>query len=71
MGLIYVGWSFTALYWIGNASANRSLTFGDSPLGAADWLSVIGFLHGLPSIFIAPSVLFIGARAALNVLDKD
>ncbi len=70
-GLIYVAWSFTIFYWVGNAAGNRSLTFGDSPLGQADWLSLIGFLPGLPSIILAPVILFIGARAALRVIDKS
>ncbi|HCD28550.1 MAG TPA: isomerase [Gammaproteobacteria bacterium] len=70
-GLIYVAWSFTLFYWIGNASGNRSLTFGDSPLGGADWLSILGFLPGVPSIFIAPIILFIGARAALRLIAKN
>ena len=32
-GFIYVAWSFTVFYWLGNASANRALTFGDNQLG--------------------------------------
>ena len=70
-GLIYVAWSFTVFYWVGNAAANRSLTMGDNPLGGADWLSVIGFLPGIPSIFLAPVILFIGARAALALRNKS
>ncbi len=67
-GLIYCAWSFTLFYWVGNAAGNRSLTFGDSQLGQADWLSIIGFLPGLPSIFLGPIILFIGARAAFKLL---
>ena len=70
-GLIYVAWSFTLFYWIGNAAANRSLTFGDSQLGQSDWLSIIGFLPGVPSIFLAPIILYVGARALMRQVDKD
>lgn len=70
-GLIYCAWTFTAFYWIGNRSGNRALSLGDNVFGAADWLSVIGFLPGLPSIFIGPIVLFIGARGALRAIQKN
>jgi hypothetical protein len=70
-GLIYVAWSFTIFYWIGNAAGNRSLTFGDSQLGQSDWLSIIGFLPGVPSIFLAPIILYIGARAVMRQADKN
>ena len=70
-GLIYVAWSFTLFYWIGNAAGNRSLTFGDSQLGQSDWLSIIGFLPGVPSIFLAPIILYVGARALMRQVDKD
>jgi hypothetical protein len=70
-GLIYCAWTFTAFYWIGNASANRALSIGDNVFGAADWLSIIGFLPGLPSIFIGPAVLYIGARGALRAIQKS
>jgi hypothetical protein len=70
-GLIYCAWTFTAFYWIGNASGNRALSIGDNVFGAADWLSVIGFLPGLPSIFIGPVVLYIGARGALRAIQTD
>ena len=29
-GFIYIAWSFTVFYWLGNASGNRALTLGDS-----------------------------------------
>lgn len=70
-GLIYCAWTFTAFYWIGNRSGNRALSLGDNVFGAADWLSVIGFLPGLPSIFIGPIVLYIGARGALRAKQKN
>jgi styrene-oxide isomerase len=70
-GLIYCAWTFTAFYWIGNRSANRALSIGDNVFGAADWLSVIGFVPGLPSVFIGPSVLYIGARAAFKAIVKS
>lgn len=70
-GLIYCAWTFTAFYWIGNRSANRALSIGDNVFGAADWLSVIGFVPGLPSVFIGPIVLYIGARAAFKAIAKS
>ncbi len=65
-GFIYIAWSFTVFYWIGNAAGNRSLTFGDSPLGEADWLSVLGFLPGLPSVFLVVFLLWVAARGVLG-----
>ncbi|MEM7541643.1 MAG: isomerase [Pseudomonadota bacterium] len=69
-GLIYVAWSFTAFYWIGNASPNRALSFGDNPMGEATTLSIIGFLPGLPSVFLVVIILFIGAKAVLFSKDS-
>ena len=40
-GFIYVAWSFTVFYWLGNASANRTLTFGDNQLGESSLVSVL------------------------------
>lgn len=65
-GFIYVAWSFTVFYWFGNASANRALTLGDSQLGQADLISVIGFLPGLPSVFIVVALLAIGAKGVFS-----
>jgi len=65
-GFIYVAWSFTLFYWVGNAAGNRGLTMGDSPLGKTDLTSVIAFLPGLPSVFIVVILLFIAARSALS-----
>jgi len=70
-GLIYCAWTFTAFYWIGNASGNRALSIGDNVFGSADWLSLIGFLPGIPSIFIGPIVLYIGARGAFRAMRND
>ncbi len=67
-GFIYVAWSFTVFYWLGNASANRALTFGDSPLGESSLISVLGFLPGLPSVFL---VLILLAIAAKGILTKN
>ncbi len=41
---------------------------GDNPMGEASLLSLIGFLPGLPSIFLGPIILYIGARAALRAI---
>ena len=68
-GLIYVGWSFTLFYWAGNAASNRSLTMGNNVFGEGDWVGLLGFLPALPSVIIAPVLLYMGARAAL--LDGD
>jgi hypothetical protein len=65
-GFIYVAWSFTLFYWVGNAAGNRGLTMGDSPLGKTDLTSVIAFLPGLPSVFIVVILLFIAAKSALS-----
>lgn len=69
-GLIYVAWTFTLFYWVGNAVGNRALTMGDNPMGEASLLSVIGFLPGLPSVILAPVILYIGARAALRAIQE-
>ncbi len=63
-GVVYVAWAFTVFYWLGNASANRALTFGDSPLGESSFISVIGFLPGLPAVFLVVVILAIAAKAA-------
>ena len=68
-GVIYSAWAFTVFYWLGNASANRALTFGDSPLGEASLVSIIGFLPGLPAVVIITVVLLIAARAAFAASD--
>ena len=65
-GFIYVAWSFTLFYWVGNAAGNRGLTMGDNPLGKADLTGVIAFLPGLPSVFIVVVLLFIAAKSALS-----
>ncbi len=65
-GFIYVAWSFTLFYWLGNAAGNRGLTLGDSPLGKTDLVSVIAFLPGLPSVFIVVALLAIAAKGVLS-----
>lgn len=65
-GFIYVAWSFTVFYWLGNASANRALTFGDSPLGESSLISILGFLPGLPSVFLVLILLAVAARGILS-----
>ena len=65
-GFVYIAWSFTAFYWIGNASDNRALTVGDSQLGEASALSVIGFLPGVPSVFLVVFLLWVAARAVFR-----
>ena len=43
-GFLYVAWSFTAFYWLGNASDKRALKFADSQLRESSLISVTGFL---------------------------
>jgi styrene-oxide isomerase len=69
-GFIYVAWSFTLFYWLGNAAGNRALSVGDNALGESDMLGVIGFLPGLPSVIIVVILLVIAAKAVLAA-DKD
>ena len=64
-GFIYVAWSFTLFYWLGNAAGNRALSIGDNALGESDIFGVIGFLPGLPSVVIVVVLLAVGARAVL------
>ena len=68
-GFIYVAWSFTVFYWLGNASANRALTFGDNQLGESSLISVLGFLPGLPSVVLVVVLLIIAAKGILS--NKD
>jgi hypothetical protein len=66
-GFIYIAWSFTVFYWLGNASSNRALSIGPSPLGEPDTIGLIGFLPGVPSVFL---VIFLLAMAAKSVLSS-
>lgn len=61
-GFIYVAWSFTAFYWLGNAAGNRALSIGDNPLGPSDIYGVLGFLPGLPAVLIVVLLLGIVAK---------
>lgn len=65
-GFIYVAWSFTLFYWLGNAAGNRALSVGDNALGESDIFGVIGFLPGLPSVIIVVVLLVIAAKAVLS-----
>jgi hypothetical protein len=65
-GFIYIAWSFTVFYWLGNAAGNRGLTLGDSQLGESDWVGVLAFLPGLPSVFLVVILLWIGASSVLG-----
>lgn len=65
-GFLYVAWSFTLFYWLGNAAGNRGLTLGDSKLGHTDLISVIAFLPGLPSVIIVVVLLAIAAKSVLS-----
>ncbi len=65
-GFIYVAWSFTVFYWLGNASGNRALSLGPSALGEPDLVGLIGFLPGVPSVFLVPVLLAIAAKSVLS-----
>ena len=65
-GFIYIAWSFTVFYWLGNASSNRALSMGDSPLGKADIIGLIGFLPGVPSVILVVVLLAVVAKAVLS-----
>lgn len=69
-GFIYVAWSFTVFYWLGNASANRALTFGDNQLGESSMVSVLGFLPGLPSVVLVVVLLVIAVKGILSKKDQ-
>ncbi len=69
-GFIYIAWSFTIFYWLGNASSNRALSMGDSPLGAADIIGLIGFLPGVPSVILVVVLLAVAAKAVLSARDN-
>ena len=69
-GFIYVAWSFTVFYWLGNASANRALTFGDNQLGESSLISVLGFLPGLPSVVLVVVLLIIAVKGILSKKDQ-
>ena len=64
-GLLYVAWSFTFFYWVGNAAGNRGLTLGDNPLGETDLISIIAFVPAFPSVVLVLAVLVIGAKSVL------
>ncbi len=65
-GFIYIAWSFTVFYWLGNASSNRALSMGDSPLGEADTIGLIGFLPGVPSVILVVVLLAVAAKGVLS-----
>jgi len=66
-GFIYVAWSFTVFYWLGNAAGNRALSIGDNRLGESDIFGIVGFLPGLPSVVIVVILLIVAARNVLRV----
>ena len=68
-GFIYAAWSFTVFYWLGNAAENRALTFGDNPLGQSDIFGILGFLPGLPSVFLVVILLAITAKGIFSKND--
>lgn len=70
-GLIYVAWSFTVFYWLGNAAGNRGLTIGDSQLGQTDFISVVAFLPGVPSVILVVVLLALAARGILGAPKQE
>jgi hypothetical protein len=65
-GFIYIAWSFTVFYWLGNASSNRALSLGASPLGEPDTIGLIGFLPGVPSVFLVVFLLAVAAKGVFS-----
>ncbi len=65
-GFIYVAWSFTVFYWLGNAAGNRALSIGDNALGESDIFGILGFLPGLPSVVIVVILLVIAAKGVFS-----
>lgn len=65
-GFIYIAWSFTVFYWLGNASSNRALSVGASPLGEPDTIGLIGFLPGVPSVFLVVFLLAVAAKGVFS-----
>lgn len=65
-GLLYVAWSFTFFYWVGNAAGNRGLTLGDNPLGETDLISIIAFVPAFPSVILVLALLVVGAKGVLT-----
>lgn len=69
-GFIYVAWSFSVFYWLGNAAGNRALTIGDNPLGQSDIFGILGFLPGLPSVFLVVILLGITAKGIFGIKEN-
>ena len=65
-GFIYIAWSFTVFYWLGNASTNRGLSIGPSALGQPDLIGLIAFLPGVPSVFLVVFLLAVSAKSVLS-----
>jgi len=65
-GFIYIAWSFTIFYWLGNASSNRGLSVGASALGEPDTIGLIAFLPGLPSVVLVIFLLAVAAKGVLS-----
>lgn len=65
-GFIYIAWSFTLFYWLGNAAGNRALSLGDNPLGESDIYGVLGFAPGLISVFLVLVLLAVGAKSVFK-----
>ncbi len=65
-GFIYIAWSFTVFYWLGNASSNRGLSLGPSALGQPDLVGLMAFLPGVPSVFLVVFLLAVAAKSVLS-----
>jgi hypothetical protein len=65
-GFVYIAWSFTVFYWLGNASSNRGLSLGPSPLGQPDAIGLVAFLPGVPSVFLVVFLLAVAAKSVLS-----
>lgn len=64
--LVGTGYANTLFYWGGMLSPTRSVTFGDSPLGATNIFGVIGALPAFIFAFILIYAMVILARHAFR-----
>ncbi len=65
-GIIYVAWANTIFYWLGNAAASRSLSFGDNPIGETSFVGVLGLSFAFVGVFVALWVLINAALRSLS-----
>ena len=67
-GMIYTGWANTIFFHMGNLSSNRALSGGDSILGEADTLGVIGYVIGASTIPFTLIAMFLIGYSSFRLL---